>query len=412
MKFVTSVVLLIIALSGFAYRASAELRADILRNAAIRNGFATPASLLLPFSQQKSDIGRRLFQSSLLSLNSDMACQTCHLDQFASTDGLPNAVGVGGRGTGPTRLQSAGAIVPRNTLPLWGRGGKGFKTFFWDGKVELLSSGVIQSQFGTEPPSSDPLTVAVHLPFVEMREMVVDDDKISKEYMIEDVAGAQKIYENLTTRVQGDSILSQGIMTAFAIERQEITFRHIAESITDFIRDCFRVRETKFHRFVFKGEPLSAPEQAGGLIFYGKGRCALCHSGPYLSDLNFHAIPFPQTGFGKNGFGIDYGRYNVTFDDRDLYRFRTPPLINVALTGPYSHSGSVTSLEDAIRFHFDPLRFFDPNKNDLITRIEFYKRLSTWAGNEWLVPILDDNELKELAWFLRTLSFEASCDEQ
>jgi cytochrome c peroxidase len=334
------------------------------------------------------------------------------LDQFASTDGLPNAVGVGGRGKGLPRLQSGGAVVPRNTLPLWGRGGKGFTTFFWDGKVEQELSGAIQSQFGTEPPSSDPLTVAVHLPFVEIREMVVDDERISKEYMTEDVAGAQKIYELLTARVQGDSLLAQGIMMAFAIERQEITFRHIAESITDFIRDCFRVRETKFHRFVFQGEPLSAPEQAGGLIFYGKGRCALCHTGPYLSDLKFHAIPFPQAGFGKNGFGIDYGRYNVTFDDRDLYRFRTPPLVNVARTGPYSHSGSVISLEDAIRFHFDPLRFFDPTKHDLITRIELYKRLATWTGNEWFVPILDDNELKELVWFLKTLSFEASCSAQ
>jgi hypothetical protein len=72
----------------------------------------------------------------------------------------------------------------------------------------------------------------------------------------------------------------------------------------------------------------------------------------------------------------------------------------------------VISLEDAIRFHFDPLRFFDPTKHDLITRIELYKRLATWTGNEWFVPILDDNELKELVWFLRTLSFEASCSAQ
>ena len=412
MKFVTSVVLIIIVLSGFADRASAELRADVLRNAAIRNGFATPESLLLPFSQKKSDIGRRLFQSSLLSLNSDMACQTCHLDRFGSTDGLPNAVGVGGRGAGPTRLQSPGAIVPRNTLPLWGRGGRGFGTFFWDGKVELLPSGVILSQFGAEPPSSDPLTVAVHLPFVEIREMVVDDDRTSKEFMTEDVAEAKKMYELLTTRVKEDNLLANGIISAFEIKQKDINFRHIAESITDFIRDCFQIRETKFHRFVFKGESLSSPELTGGLIFYGKGRCALCHTGPYLSDLNFHTIPFPQAGFGKNGFGIDYGRYNVTFDDRDLYRFRTPSLINVAKTGPYSHSGSVVTLADAIRFHFDPLRFFDPSRHDVITRNELYKKIAAWSSSELSIPVMDDGEIKELVWFLKTLSFEASCDLQ
>ena len=100
---------------------------------------------------------------------------------------------------------------------------------------------------------------------------------------------------------------------------------------------------------------MSESEQKGGLIFYGKGRCSSCHNGPYFTDFQFHAIATPQLGFGKNGFGIDYGRYNSTLRDEDRYRFRTPPLWNVTKTAPYFHSGSVQELEDAILLHVDPL---------------------------------------------------------
>ena len=83
------------------------------------------------------DAGRVLFDSTTVSANGDMSCRTCHLDDFGSADGIPNAVGVGGVGEGPERALSGGGTIPRNTLPLWGRGGPGFDTLFWDGKVDF-----------------------------------------------------------------------------------------------------------------------------------------------------------------------------------------------------------------------------------------------------------------------------------
>ena len=55
-----------------------------------------------------------------------------------SADGIPNAVGVGGIGEGSERVKSYGAILPRNTLPLWGRGIENFNTLFWDGRIERV----------------------------------------------------------------------------------------------------------------------------------------------------------------------------------------------------------------------------------------------------------------------------------
>lgn len=379
------------------------LRETLLRKAAIDNGLQPISRLQPTVVPARSAIGGKLFESTLLSLNGDMSCQKCHLDRFASADGLPNAVGVGGKGEGVARLKGGGRIVPRNVFALWGRGGPGFNTFFWDGRVELTPDGVV-SQFGAAAPSKDPLTVAAHLPFVEIREMIDDDELVRARFQKEDVAAADALYRTLVTRVRNDPRLGPELGRAYGVRRDQIQFVHAANSIAHFIRDKFRLRQTRFHSFVFNGGKLSGQEVQGGILFYGKGRCSACHSGAYFTDFAFHTVAFPQAGFGRNGFGVDYGRYNVTFDPNDLYRFRTPPLYNVAKTAPYSHSGSVTSLEKTIQYHFDPLRFPSPVTMRQTDRIEQFKRIAR-AGSEATPPQLTDAEVRDLAAFLRTLSF-------
>jgi len=400
---------IILAVSSFvifllAGGAAADLREDSLRAYAKKFGLIPASQTTSTTSLAKSSVGRELFESELLSLNGKISCRTCHLDEFSSADGLPNAIGVGGTGKGQERMKSGGRVVPRNTLPLWGRGSVGFHTLFWDGKVDG-SSGQVVSQFGNSLPSSDPLVVAVHLPFVEIREMVHNDLHVAEDYRNETVGSAKRIFDALTVRIRSNANLGGKVALAFDISVQDVTFSHIAESIAEFIRDEFRIRSTRFHRFAFEGKSLKRDEIDGGILFYGKGRCALCHNGPLFSDLKFHAIPFPQAGFGKNGFGSDFGRYNVTFDDRDLYKFRTPPLFNVVSTGPYSHSGAVSDLAKAIRYHFDPLRHLNLNAMTARNRVDYYRRLSAWSGNNVSIPTLDDGEIQNLIAFLKTLSF-------
>ena len=382
---------------------SLSLREVTLRKAALDNGFLPAAALHAPIEPARSAVGGQLFESTLLSLNGDMSCQKCHLDRFSSADGLPNAVGVGGQGEGNERLARGGRIVPRNVLALWGRGGVGLETFFWDGKVERTEEGIV-SQFGEAAPSEDPLVVAAHLPFVEIREMIDDDAMVQAKFEHEDVDAADELYAVLANRLRKDEALGSALATAYGVSQSEIEFGHAADAIATFIRDRFRIRETKFHRFVFGIEKLNREEIAGGLIFYGKGQCSACHSGPYFTDFSFHTVAFPQAGFGKNGFGVDYGRYNVTFEPDDLYKFRTPPLYNVSKTAPYSHSGSVMRLDHAIHYHFDPLRHPSPVSLTQAARIEHFKRLAA-AGNDLMVPQLSDQDVEDLVAFLGALSF-------
>src|SRR5260370_8316519 len=46
---------------------------------------------------------------------------------------------------------------------------------------------------------------------------------------------------------------------------------------------------------------------------------------------------------------IDKGRIDVTKDPADLYVFLVPSLRNVAMTAPYFHDGSVSTLPEAVR---------------------------------------------------------------
>jgi cytochrome c peroxidase len=383
--------------------ATDSMRLNVLRRAAIANGFVRSSELAVPVHPARREAGRLIFASPLMSLNGRISCQDCHLDQFGSADGLPNAIGVGGEGSGPARLHSGGQILPRNVLPFWGRGSKGFDTFFWDGRVQKVGAQII-SQFGDQAPSSDPMIVAAHLPSVEVREMVTDTQEVRDSLVSEEVGSAARIHGALGRRFASDAAIGPRLASAYGIPRDKLSFAQVSDALAAFIRDNFKVRPTRFERFVYEGGALSKRELAGGILFYGRGRCSACHNGPYFTDLSFHSVAFPQAGFGKNGFGVDEGRFNVTHDVKDRFLFRTPPLYNVSKTAPYSHSGSVTRIEDAIVAHFDPLRLVDPGKMTTRERADLYARLGT-AARETLPSALTDEEVRELTAFLRTLEF-------
>ena len=130
---------------------------------------------------------------------------------------------------------------------------------------------------------------------------------------------AKTTYDIITQKLKKyENIATANLAKKLKKSKNNITFNDYSRSIAAFIRDKFRIKETKLERFMNDKVNLSENELNGGLIFYGKGRCATCHSGPYFSDFDFHSVPFPQLGFGANGFGVDYGRYNVTFNTNDL----------------------------------------------------------------------------------------------
>lgn len=383
-----------------------NLRERMLREYAIQSGLVPPQETWVPQDPGLVAIGQRFFESTLLSSENDTACASCHLDRFGSSDGLPTAIGVEGQSFGRERVALDGDKLPRNALPLWGRGGKGFTTFFWDGRVSATSDGVV-SQFGDMVPSDDPLVIAAHLPPLELGEMVMDRDGRFQAYEAEDVRTAMAFSDTIVTRLRQNSSLLRELSLVTSMPEQDLTFTDVSKAIASFISFNYRLKETKFHSFVFGSGRLTEQETRGGLVFYGKGQCVNCHTGPYFSDMDFHVVAFPQFGFGFNGFGTDYGRYNMTQDVEDMFSFRTAPLFNVTKTAPYSHSGSIPSLDDAIRYHVDPLAIDFPKSFTAEDRQIYARRIGAWAMDYPLTASLNQEDIDDLTAFLSTLEYDS-----
>jgi cytochrome c peroxidase len=139
---------------------------------------------------------------------------------------------------------------------------------------------------------------------------------------------------------------------------REITFTHAANAIGAFEAVAWRADNSPFDRYL-RGDKRAMSREAkrGMKLFYGSFNCVSCHSGVFQTDHKFHAIAMPQIGPGKgdgpNGHA-DFGRERVTGARLDRYKFRTPSLRNVVLTGPWGHDGAYDSLRGIVLHHLDP----------------------------------------------------------
>ena len=146
----------------------------------------------------------------------------------------------------------------------------------------------------------------------------------------------------------------------------ELTFADAANAIAAFESQAFRFDNSPFDAFL-RGDDdaMTVDEKMGMSLFYGEAKCASCHSGPFLTDHQFHATAMPQIGPGKNhgtSGREDFGRGAITEDAADNYKFRTPSLRNVALTGPWGHDGAFSDLKEIVIHQlnpFDALAYYD-----------------------------------------------------
>jgi cytochrome c peroxidase len=149
-----------------------------------------------------------------------------------------------------------------------------------------------------------------------------------------------------------------------------MTFAHASNAIAGFLVDRLSFVNSPWDRFV-RGDDraLSARQLAGAQTFLSL-KCSICHNGATLSDDQFHDVAVAQIGPGEGDGGTgrdDYGRMRVTGNPADRYRFRTTPLRNVELSGPYGHDGVIASLRDFVEHYSESdtkLLTFDPSTLD------------------------------------------------
>jgi cytochrome c peroxidase len=124
---------------------------------------------------------------------------------------------------------------------------------------------------------------------------------------------------------------------------------------------------------------ISAAAKRGLGLFIGKAACDACHSGSFFTDQDFHVTGVPQTGDhvpmmdlghytdlgglianpfnGAGAFSDDPAEGMKDFmelgmpADKDKSAFRTKNLRQIAMTGPYMHTGQLATLTDVINFY-------------------------------------------------------------
>ncbi|MET1258037.1 cytochrome c peroxidase [Flagellimonas sp. DF-77] len=113
--------------------------------------------------------------------------------------------------------------------------------------------------------------------------------------------------------------------------------------------------EAPFQLFL-KGQSgqLDTDELAGGLLFFGKGKCFECHSGPGLNGMSFHALgmdDFPEGSIiGTVDDATRRGRGGFTDNPEDDYAFKTPTLYNLRELEFFGHGGSFNGVREVIAY--------------------------------------------------------------
>lgn len=270
-------------------------------------------------------LGKKLFHDKRLSADGSVSCATCHVPEKAFADGLIVAKGLGGQ-TGT-----------RNTPTLLNVAFE--KSFFWDGRRTTL-----------EEQAQDP--------FINPREHGFKD------------------HTQLIATIRRDRAYRLAFKNAFSVRPEAIAIEHVTQAIASFERTLIAA-DTPFDRYYYGGDQTAMSESAirGLALFKGTGQCVNCHTigetSTTFTDSQFHSLGIGYrkieerlaeitTHFAKQrGKPIDHsilsdadvselGRFTVTLNPMDVAKFRTPSLRNVALTAPYMHDGSISTLAGVI----------------------------------------------------------------
>ncbi len=285
------------------------------------------------------------------------------------------SIGTVGVGLGPERVPPENRrLVPRNAPPVFNFGYEEWTVLFLDGRVSgSKQTGFHSPAFSFLPEDLDNvLAVQAMFPVTsreEMRGELGDRDMNGATNELASVLDYD--WEGIWSALMKRLVVIPEYVDLFQqaypdVPVEDLRFSHAANALAAYQAETFTFEDSPWDAFL-KGDKSSLTSQQlnGALLFYGEAGCSACHSGGLMTDQKFHNIAVPQIGPGKGrDRPFDLGRARETGNDCERFAFRTPPLANVALTGPWMHDGAYATLEDTIRQHMDMtggLRSYDPS---------------------------------------------------
>lgn len=306
-------------------------------------------------------LGHKLYFDKRLSADGTVSCATCHdvtrgfTDQLAVSEGIKDQLG---RRNAPTTLNVAL-----------------LQTAFLDGRSPTLEH-------------------QAKLPIINPIEMGMPDGQAAVD------------------AIKGDPEYQAAFKKAYG---RDVNYDDIGRAIAAFERTLVFV-DSPFRRYLAGDEDAISDEaKEGWVLFNERARCVTCHpmspSNPLGTDNRFHNVGVSARhqdfeGLAKQAMKAldaddseqkldelalstdmsELGRFMVTRMRSDIGAFRTSILLNIGITPPYMHDGSVETLWDVMDHYNkggEPNPFLD-------------------GGMEPLA--LSEEDIDELVAFLFTLS--------
>ncbi|MDO9372403.1 MAG: cytochrome c peroxidase [Gammaproteobacteria bacterium] len=259
-----------------------------------------------PQTPTRIALGKQLYFDARLSVKNTISCNTCHDLNRGGADGRVRSMGALGkspRRSTPTVLNAAFQSVQ-----------------FRDGRAPSLEAAVKDHLFDLD--------------------VLANPDEASLVKRITAIKG----YRRQFTRAFG--------------KEQSVSTINIAKAVAAYVRTLI-TPESAFDRYL-KGDKKALSENARrGFGEFQKIGCSACHFGINLSgppvpmgDGFYELFPnYPGSEYDRkyNLVTDDLGRYETTQEDIHKRLFQVPSLRNIAQTAPYFHTGSVPTLDEAVR---------------------------------------------------------------
>jgi len=285
-------------LTGILFLQGAENEDKLLKDA--RDAFQPlpkdASTAEFPVTPERVALGRQLFFDPRISVDGTGSCMRCHQPALYGADGLAKSRGVQDK------------LLPRNA-PTVLNAGLHFK-IHWDGVFANVEEQARKALLG--PAFGNP-------------------DFASAMNKIKGIAGYPELFHK-----------------AFPDDADPVNEGNWGKAIGAYERTL--ITPSRFDEFLNgKSNALSAAETRGLRTFLDTG-CADCHNGALIGGMSFEKFGVNGDYWNEtNSQEIDEGRFKVTKAVDDKYVFKVPSLRNVAMSPPYFHDGSVSSLSKSVR---------------------------------------------------------------
>jgi cytochrome c peroxidase len=283
--------------------------------------FANEAIHPLPtnfdYNKPKALLGKKIFHDTRLSKDDTISCASCHMIEMGGDDNLDTSFGIYGQ-KGP--INAPTVLNSRYNL-----------SQFWDGRARNL----LEQASG---PISNPIEMGSSL-------------------------------QEVLHKLEQDTEYTQRFLELYP---DGINIPNILDTIVEF-ENALVTPDSPFDRYLRGDKSALTTKEKEGYELFKENGCISCHNGVNIGSNLYQKIGILKSYKGTNN---RLGRYNVTRKDKDKYVFKVPTLRNIALTAPYLHDGSQSTLKDAVSFMVTYQLGMIPDEKSIDKIVAFLKTLT------------------------------------